>query len=862
MEQYDWHALPEKEVLIKLKTDNHGLDSKKSTSRLDKYGLNRLKKTRKFHALKIFLDQFKSFLIIVLIFAAVVSFFMESKIDAIVIMSIILLNSILGFYQEYRAERAIDELRKMMVPKATVLRNGKVVEINSEKLVPGDIIILNEGDRIMADARIITSDGIKINEAALTGESVSIAKFTHRLQATIPLGDRKNMVFQGTEVVSGSAKAVVVSTGMNTELGKISGLVQQIKSEKEPFRDKLDSFARKIGIFILILCSLMVLLLTYQNVEILQSFMVAVSLAVSAIPEGLPAVISLGFAFATKRMIKKNVLIRKLPASETLGRTTVICTDKTGTLTEEKMKVSRIYVNGKFNSKKGKDVLLKIGVLCNKATSEQDDSGKKYFIGDPTEIALIVNAENSFLNKKLLEKREPKVKEFPFDSNRKMMSVIREYDRKLTSYVKGAPEKILEGCDYELINNRKVRLTDNRRKKIYAAYEKMANQGLRVLGFAYRDFPRYAFRKINQHTAEEKLVFVGFQGMIDPPRYEVKNSIRLCKKAGIKVLMITGDSELTANAVAKEIGLKGKSINSNELQKMNDDELMKVIDKVSVFSRISPQDKLRIIEILKKKNEIVAMTGDGINDALALKRADIGIAMGIRGTDVARDSSDIVLIDDNFASIVSGVKEGRRIYDNVKKFVKYLLAANFYEVFFVLTIMLIYRNPEFLPLLPLQILWINLVTDSFPALALSSEEMDEKVMSRKPDKGDILKGITGFLLFSGIVGLIIISIAFYLNIDIIDKARTIAVTTSIFYQMLLVFNCKSDKFVFKSPKNKFIWYAVIFSFALHLLVLYTPLNTLFSFTSLILTDWILVISLGIFGFISVEAYKYIERLRK
>ena len=847
----DWHTLSKEEVITKTHSSLNGLTQEQARARLKQFGLNKLRKTRHFNALKIFLSQFKSFLIIILIFAAILSYFMKSVTDAVVIFAILLLNAGLGFSQEYKAEKAIDDLKKMMVSEAKVLRNNKVMKINSTEIVLGDILILREGDKIVADARILELSGLKVNEAALTGESVAEEKVSDVLKVSVPLADRVNMIYQGTEIVAGNGRAIVISTGMRTELGKISSLVQEVKAEINPFKEKLDSFAKKIGIFVLILCGLIVGLLIWEGVEIFQAFLVAVSLAVSAIPEGLPAVISLGLAFATKRMARKNVLIRKLPASETLGRTTIICVDKTGTITEEEMRVVLIYANGRLNPKKRKKMLFKIGILCNKARIEKDENGKEYIIGDPTEKALILSAKEELLNKKELTEKEPRVKEFPFSSERKMMSVVRKSQGRFISYVKGAPERIISKCDFELYNGKIVRLNESRRENIIRVYENMAKQGLRVLGFACK-----WVKKVSLEDVENKLVFVGLQGMIDPPRPEVKSAIQVCKEAGIKVLMMTGDSKLTADAVAKEIGLTGISIDAVKLKETTDQQLFDNIDKISVFARISPEDKLRIINILKKRKEVVAMTGDGVNDALALKRADIGIAMGKRGTDVARDSSDIVLIDDNFASIVEGIKEGRRIYANVKKFVKFLLSANFYEVFFVLLVMLIFRNPELLPFLPLQILWINLITDSFPALALSSEPIEEGVMKRKPNKGGILKDITGFLLFSGILGLVLIAVVFWSNVNI-DKARTMVVTTSIIYQMFLVFNCKSNKSIFKSGLNKYLFYAIFVSIALHLVALYTPVSTLFSFVHLGLFDWFWVIGLGFTGFVIMEIFKAI-----
>jgi Ca2+-transporting ATPase len=847
----DWHTLSKEEVITKTSSNVNGLTEQQARARLKQFGSNKLRKTRHFSALRVFLSQFKSFLIIILVFAAILSYFMESMIDSIVILAIIVLNAGLGFSQEYKAEKAIASLKKMMVSEARVMRNGKFIKIDSKRIVPGDVLILRTGDKIVADARIIESSGLKLNEAALTGESVAQEKILDVLKESVPLADRTNMVYQGTQIVSGNGKAIVIRTGMHTELGKISGLVQEVRAEKNPFKEKLDSFAKKIGIFILILSGIIIGLLILEGAEIFQSFLVAVSLAVSAIPEGLPAVISLGLALATKRMAKKNILIRKLPASETLGRTTVICVDKTGTITEEEMRVTSIYTNGRLNPKKRTGLLFKIGVLCNKARVEKDENGKEYIIGEPTEKALILSGKENFLDKKELTEKEPGVKEFPFTSERKMMSMVRKVNGKLISYVKGAPEKIIDRCEFELYNGRVVKLTENRRKNIIEAYEGMAKKGLRVLGFACK-----WVKKISLEDAENNLVFVGLQGMIDPPRPEVKNAIQTCKEAGIKILMMTGDSKLTADAVAKEIGLTGLSIDAIQLQKITDKQLLDNIDKISVFARISPEDKLRIVNILKHKKEIVAMTGDGVNDALALKRADIGIAMGKRGTDVARDSSDIILIDDNFASIVEGVKEGRRIYDNVKKFIKFLLSANFSEVFFVLLIMLIWRNPEFLPFLPLQILWINLVTDSLPALALSVEPMEKGIMKRKPNKEGILKDIIGFFLIAGIIGIILIAIVFFINVNI-DKARTMVVSTSIIFEMFLVFNCKSNKSIFKSSWNKYLIYAVLASIGLHLAALYTPLSSLFSFVSLGLYDWFWIVGLALGGFIIMEIFKAI-----
>lgn len=849
----DWHLLSEKEVIEELNSSINGLSREEADARLAKFGKNKIEKKKNFSIINIFLSQFKSFLILVLVFAAVLSFLMGSKVDSIVIIAIIILNSGIGFSQEFRAEKAIEDLKKMLVSYANVIRGGKLLRISSYKLVPGDIISVSSGDKIPADARLIEVNNLKVNEASLTGESFPEEKISTRLEFLAPLADRINMIYCGTEIISGSARAIVVDTGVRTEIGKISSLVQEVKSDKNPFKKKLDDFAVKIGIIVFVLCIFIVGLLVVFQVPLLHSLLVAVSIAVSAIPEGLPAVVSLGLAFATRRMIGKNVLIRKLNSSETLGRVSIICTDKTGTLTEEKMKVSSIYVNGKLNPEKGKEMLLRIGLLCNNSRVEKDDNGKKYYVGDPTETALIEAGENDFFDKKKLCEQEQKIKVFEFNSNRKMMSIVRKSDKKLISYVKGAPEEIIKKCSFEIFEGKRIKLGENEKQRLVRVYEDMAKKGLRVLGFAYKTIPVYS--EITEKISEENLIFVGFMGMIDPPRADVKNAVKLCQQAGIKVIMVTGDSQITAEAVAREIGIHGKTISGLELERLSDRDLYNQINETGVFSRISPEDKLRIVNVLKQRNEIVAMTGDGVNDSLALKRADVGVAMGIRGSDVSKDSSDIILVDDNFSSIVEGVKEGRRIYDNIRKSIKYLLAANFFEMFFILLVILIWRDPNLLPLLPLQILWINLVTDSLPALALTTENAEDDLMKRKLSTDGLLNGMSHFIFFAGIIGVILLSVVFIMNIDNIDKARTMVVTTSILYQMFLAFNCKSRKSVFKSKINKNLFYAVIVSVAVHILLVYSPLNSVFGLINLGLNDWMIMIGVCLAGFFVMELSK-------
>jgi len=858
----EWHAIKEDELLKQLKSNKEGLSEEEVTRRLNIYGRNELKKTRRLDALKILLNQFTSFLVIILIIAVIISAFLAHWIDFSVIIGIVILNGFFGFFQEYKAEKEIENLKKMLVLKTKVMRKNKVEEIDARDIVPGDILILSEGDEIPADARILQCSNLEVNEASFTGESLPVEKFAKILRMDVPLTERINMLYQGTGVVQGSCQAVVIETGMKTELGKIAELVQEVKPEKNPFKEKMDKFAKTLGLFIIGLIVIISLIGLVSGLDKLQVFFTAVSLAVSAIPEGLPAVVTITLALATKRMAKVNVLIRKLPAAETLGRVTVIATDKTGTITEEKMSVRKIYVNkeivSRFEKNKETSLLFKIGVLCNNARIEEEikEDGKieEYVIGDPTEKALLLAADEYGIDKKKETKEKPRVREFSFSSARKMMSIVRETKNGYISYVKGAPEVIIEKCSAELINGKIYELKKIRKEELLEEYEEMALEGMRVLAFAYKPIVK-ASKDIEQMLAERNLIFVGFQGFIDPPRKEVKEAIRQCKEAGIRVIMITGDSALTAKTVGEEIGLEGEIIEAKQLERISDEKLFDSIDKISIFARVSPEDKLRIINTLKRKNEIVAMTGDGVNDAPALKRADIGIAVG-RGTDVAKDASDMVLVDNHFANIVKAVKEGRRIDDNITKFIKYMFSANFYEIILILFSILIALP---LPLLPLQILWLNFITDSFPALALSTEHSEEDVMKRKPSREGILKRVKTFPIVAGFLVFLASLLLFYIyyngNMDNLDKARTMAATTGFMFEMFLVFNCKSKGSVFKSKFNKYIIYAVAVSIALHLLVLYTPLNVLFSFVSLGIFDWLKILVLSGICFLLLEAIK-------
>jgi len=701
-------------VLKELKSSEGGLSEREVQKRFAKYGKNVLREYKTKSKSMLFLGQFNSLLVYILILATVVSVVIGHFIDASVIGVIVILNAVIGFIQEYKAEAIIEKLRRSLMYKVMVLREGVRKEINSRLLVPGDIVLFEAGSRILADCRILELENLQVNEAVLSGESFPVDKIVGALDKDVVVADRKNMLYAGTNVVRGKVTAVVVGTGHRTEFGKLAELVQTTKDEKMPLEKKVDIFSRNISIAVLLLVAFVFVVGVSVGFEMVEMFLVSVSLAIGAIPEGLPAVIAITLAVAIKKMHGVNTLIRRLPAAETLGRVTVICTDKTGTLTEEELRVDKIYASGK-----NKKMVLKIGVLCNNARDEKDD-----ILGDPTETALIKIAKKFGLSKKVLCEKNVRVKEFPFDSERKMMSIVRVSGKIKTSYVKGAPLIVLDRCSRELADGKVMLMTATRKKKLVSILEEMEGSGLRVLGFGFRQIT-----KVSQKEAENHLVFAGFAGMIDPPRKEVAWAIREAIGAGIKIKVITGDSALTTKAIAEKIGLRREIIEGRELNKLSDSEWHDVVKTKTIFARITPQQKLKIVEILKEQNETVAVTGDGVNDILALKRADIGIAMGIRGSDVARDSSDVVLLDDNFTSIILAVRQGRRVFDNLKKSIKFLLAANVGEVFVVI-FGLMFGLP--LVFLPLAILWMNLVTDSLRALALAVEPAGASVMKRGP----------------------------------------------------------------------------------------------------------------------------------
>ncbi|MBU5688736.1 MAG: calcium-transporting P-type ATPase, PMR1-type [Candidatus Aenigmarchaeota archaeon] len=886
----NWHVLGVEEIYKELKSSYNGLNSEEAERRLKIYGPNELKQEKKRSWINIFLNQFKNFLIIILLIATVISFLIGEVIDAIIILIIVFLCAFLGFIQEYRSEKAVEALKKLTSPEAKVIRGGEEIKIYAKDIVPGDIIVLETGDKVPADARIIEEINLQVDESMLTGESHPVKKVTFTLENIgLALADRKNMVYAGTIVVSGRAKAIVVSTGMKTEFGKIASMLQTVDIEQTPLEEKLDIVGKNLGIISLVICFFAFLLGIYRGYNVLEMLIWSVSLAVAAVPEALPAVVTGALAIGTERMAKKNAIIRRLPAVETLGCTTVICSDKTGTLTKNEMTVRRIYtgktihvtgygyeIKGKFFEKnkeidvsKDKQIklLLEIGALCNDAII----SNKK-IIGDPTEGALVVLAEKAGINHKELREKYPRVGEIQFDMDRKRMTTIHYIDRKYYAYVKGAPEILLTLSKKVMIKGKVVDLKEKYKKQILKQVEGMSRDALRVLGFAYREIPEKLATKeeLEQEKIENDLVFVGLAGMIDPPRPEAKEAIKICRQAGIKVIIATGDHLLTTVAIAKEIGLVDKkdknfAITGEELEKLSDQELIEKLEKIKIFARVSPHHKLRIVEALKDRGEIVAMTGDGINDAPALKAANIGIAMGITGTDVTKETSDMILADDNFATIVKAVEEGRVIYDNIKKYLIYLLSCNIGEVL-ILTASFFLGLPTLL--LAMHILIVNLITDGLPALALGVDPADKDVMKRRPrnPKENIFNKKRLFLLAIISITMFVITLPIsvsYLNKEGLEKAQTMTFAIIIMYQIFNAYNSKTEeKSIFKiNPfDNKWLNLSILISLLILFLIIQLPgIDKYLHLVELSFKDWLVALIAGSSAILAGEVGRYIIR---
>ncbi|PVX27099.1 MAG: ATPase [Candidatus Bathyarchaeum sp.] len=876
--------MEKKQLLDSLKTTEKGLTTEEAERRLQEFGPNELAAKEGASALSIFFGQFKDIFVIMLLIAIGISVAINELVDAATIATIVFLNAIVGFIQEYRSEKAMEAMKQLTAPKARVLRDGKEQFIPSREVVPGDVVLLEAGDRIPADARLLDVVDLKTDEAILTGESTSVDKKDVVLDEKTPVADRKNSIFMATHVTYGRGKAVIASTGMGTQFGKVAEMVQSVETVDTPLKQKLTKFAKKLGLIIVFVCIVIFALELYDIFvletgeigQIIEAFEIAISLAVSAVPEGLPAVVTVSLALGARELAKRNALIRKLSSAETLGATDIICSDKTGTLTKGEMTVRKIYVDNKMvdvtgagyeptgdflvneapidpKANAGLDLLLKASTLCSNISYD----GKKV-LGDTTEGALVVAAAKAGINKENLESSYPRLQEIPFTSERKRMTTVHESpEGQVFSYVKGAVELILERSGSILKDGKVTKLTGKEKEEILKTNEQMANQALRVLAVAYKELPKISSGKYDEKDLETDLVFLGLAGMIDPPRAEAKGANELCRKAGIKTVMITGDHKLTAVAIAKELTIMNEgdlAFTGTELAKMSDAEFENIVEKSVVYARVSPEHKLRIVKALKDKGHIVAMTGDGVNDAPALKQADIGIAMGITGTDVTREAADMVLADDNFATIVTAVEGGRAIYDNIRKFSFFLLRSNFDELLVIGLFALLGLE---LPLEAGMILWINLITDGGPALALSLDPPQKDLMERPPrdPKEGILHGRFASILMSFFTQFLGTGVVFFIVFYVwgggapaaLPRARTMAFMQATLRELMVVWNCRSERknaFRVGFTSNKWLLFAVVASALVTILV---PFTGLFGTIPLSLEDWAIVIPLSLSG---------------
>lgn len=887
-----WHAMTVDEVAAKLGSDRErGIDQQEARRRLARYGPNKLAEAESTGLLTLLLKQFQDFMVLVLIGAAVVSALLGELIDAAAVMAIVALNAVLGCVQEYRAEKSLAALKEMAAPSSTVRRGGSVARLAAADLVPGDVILLKEGDRVPADARLIASTGLTIDEAALTGESVPVAKDAGWMGAPgAELAERRNMLFMGTSVSQGRAEALVVATGMATQIGDIAAMIQQSQVELTPLQRRLEQLGRWLVVACLAVVGLVFATGVARGLSVYDMFLTGVSLAVAAIPEGLPAVVTVALALGVQRMIRQNAIVRRLPAVETLGCATVICSDKTGTLTKNEMTAVRLVlpqreidvqgsgyepVGGFFQGgvrvdPKEADIrsALMVSAHCNDAILQQveekggrrrREGGSWRILGDPTEGALLVLAKKGGVDPAEVGRRHPRIAEIPFDSDRKRMSVVVRQGDDLVAYVKGAPDVILQQCRWIRKNGSIEELTPALRQDLIRKAERMAADALRVLALAYRRVDR---SELSSHSTmaptsiESGLVFAGMAGMIDPPRPEVAVAIAKARRAGIDTLMITGDHPKTAAAIAERLRLDSPGvITGRELDTMDNRAIRAAVDRYRIFARVSPRHKLRIVKALKEKGHVVAMTGDGVNDAPAIKEADIGVAMGQTGTDVTREAAAMVLADDNYATLVAAVQEGRGIYDNIRKFIRYLLACNIGEVLAML-LAAIAGLP--MPLLPIQILWVNLVTDGLPAIALGVDPPESDVMERpprNPKEGVFARGLHIKIAVRGaLIGLATVA-AFLVggwiapaDVDSLDYARTLAFTTLVSAQLVYVFQCRSEKrriFEVGLFENRWLVLAVLASLSMHCLVIYWPVMAqVFRAVPLSAFDWSLVIVLS------------------
>ena len=909
-----WYNKTEEDIELELNTNiENGLSSEQLNINIEKYGLNELKAKKKKSIFIKFLEQFKDFMIIVLIIAAIISGVIgiaqgEGITDTIIILIVVIVNAIIGVAQENKAEKSLEALQKLSSHAAKVIRNGKLEVIPSKELVPGDVVILDTGDYVPADLRIIEAANLKSQESSLTGESVPVDKNISIIEEMqIGIGDRTNMLFSSSLITYGRGKGIVVETGMNTEVGKIAGIINETIDNETPLQTKLNKLGKTLGITALVICIIIFIIGLLYGKDPLGMFMTAVSLAVAAIPEGLAAVSTIVLAIGVQRMVKKHAIVKKLPAVETLGSSTVICSDKTGTLTQNKMTVKKIFVDDeiidieKLENKDTKDIinlnkLIHISMLCNDTKVSSDNT----LTGDPTETALVDMAFDLNFEPSVFE-LYPRVEELPFDSERKLMTTVHKVNDKYLVYTKGGVDELLKRCNSYIIQNDIKNNLEQYKAKISLSNEEMARKALRVLAMGYKELDHMPSKK-EMKTIENDLIYVGMVGMIDPPRQEAKVAVEKCKKAGIKTVMITGDHKITAIAIAKELGIlqnEDEAITGAELEKMSQEDLEKNIRKYSVYARVSPEHKVRIVKAWQKNGEIVAMTGDGVNDAPALKTADIGCAMGMVGTDVAKEAADVILTDDNFATVVSAVEEGRRIYDNILKAIQFLLSSNVGEivVLFIAILITPWLGKIFgidinliEPLLPIHILWINLVTDSLPALALAVDPAEKDVMDRKPikpGKGIFTKGMTLRIIYQGVmIGLITLA-AFIIGLSTpieelptittttdgivrtlstqevrVEVGQTMAFTVLALSELVHVFNIRNNKkSIFKTGifNNKKLLLAIAVSAALMFIILFIPvLRNVFSIAVLPVGNIIETIILVLSPIVIVEIFKLLK----
>ncbi|MBN2853007.1 MAG: calcium-translocating P-type ATPase, PMCA-type [Clostridia bacterium] len=866
----NYHIMSIEDTLKKLDSSFDGLSKNQASERLEKDGLNALKEGKKNTLFHKIISQFKDVMIIVLLVAALISGLLGEITDALIILAIVILNAVMGIIQESKAEKALEALKSLSKPYTTVIRDKQIIKVKSEEIVTGDIIILEAGDYVPADLRLIESNSLKIQESSLTGESVSVEKvITTLTDSSLVIGDRKNMAFSSSVVTYGRGKGVVVATGMETEVGKIASYITDDNlSSETPLSKQLNKTGKILSVIVIIAAVIILVTGLIQGRAFIEMFLISVSIAVAAIPEGLPAIVTVVLALGVQKMSSKNAIVRKLPAVETLGSTEIICSDKTGTLTLNQMTVKELYFINNTPSADDMRIFMYIMMLCNDTKISMVE-GKEKLVGDPTETALVAFAKSYGHDKNKLEEQFLRVSEIPFDSERKLMTTINKMDGKYKALVKGAPDILISKCTHILENGNVRAITEDDIRKLHLANSTMASKALRVLAFAYREYIKLP-EKMESEIIENELIFVGLEGMIDPPREEVKEAIKICKTAGMRAVMITGDHQDTATAIARQLGIlneKELAISGSDLDKMTDDNLYEQVKYISVYARVSPEHKVRIVNAWKKHGKIVAMTGDGVNDAPSLKAADIGIGMGITGTDVAKSVSDMILADDNFATIIIAVEEGRRTYANIEKAIQFLLSANTAEVLtlFVAT----FLSWKFL--FPIHILWINLITDSFPALALGMEKPESDLMSRPPreSKKSLFSGrlgkniiIQGFLQAALTLGVYSYAITHF-NVAV---SITMAFLTLGLIQLFHVFNIRAmNKSIFKSKffSNRYVFVAVFFSAVLQVGVVLIPkLNEIFRTVPLTGEQWIIVLAASFTIIPLVEITKLILKLFK